>query len=83
LIEMRSREGCTSGVSATATAASPTPISAAVIAHILTRVRWYLLIESDITFLLLNPYDPAEPVRLVKLLLSFITVSVIVSLTTS
>jgi hypothetical protein len=74
---MRSREGCTSGLSATATAtaASPTPISAAVVAHILTRVRWYLLIESDITFLLLNPYDPAEPARLVKLLLSFITVS--------
>lgn len=81
--EMRSVEGRTRELSPATAAASPTPISAAVITHILTRVRWHLLIERDITFLLLNPYDPAEPVRLVKLLLSFITVSVIVSLTTS
>ena len=77
--EMRSHEGCISGFSTAASA----PISSAVIAYILMRVQWSLLIEGDITFLHLNPYGPAEPARLVKLILPFITISVIVSLTTS
>ena len=80
LREMRCHEGCTCGFS-TADAASA-HISDAVIADILLRVQWSLLIEGDITFLLLNPYDPAEPARLVQLL-PFITVYVIVSLTTA